>query len=153
MARAASARVTTGATVTVACKMPNGMNLGKIHGEDNPDVILRGSNHRHAVGGFGLTHGIDADAFAKWREGHKWLPAVKNGLIFAHDRPSMAKAQAAEMAEVRSGFEGIDPDKPGEDPRVQDEIAPTEEQTKATSKAQAQAAEDAEEALLTADED
>lgn len=154
--KSAAARVTTGATVTVACKMPNGMNLGKIHGPDKPDVILRGSNHRLAVGGYGLTHGIDADAFDKWREQHKFLPALKNNLIFAHSKPLSARAMAAEMADVKSGLEPLNGDDPSKDERTagpEQNVEPTEEQVKANAKSKAQREEDAEEARAMAEDE
>lgn len=142
--------MSTGGTVTVACKMPVGMNLGHIHGPHKPAVVLRGSDHLHAVGGYGLTHNIGKDEFEKWEREHAWLPAVKNGLIFAMDKGHMAKSMAAEMGpEIKSGFEPIDPENPGDDDRVSDAIAPTEDQERATRQAKDQHEEELEEARET----
>lgn len=145
--------MTTGPTVTVACKLPNGFNLGPIHGPNKPDVILRGSNHAFAVGGFGLTHNIGADEFGKWKEDHAFLPAIKNGLIFEHGKGSHASAMAADMADVESGLEPLNGDDPGSDPRVQDAIAPTDEQRKETEKSKDAQEERLEELRATTDED
>lgn len=136
-------RATTGATVTVACKLPNGLNLGHIHGDDKPHVILRGSNHPLAVGGYGLTHGISADAWAEWSRQHAFLPALQNGLVFDHAKPQAAKMMAAEMAEVKSGLEPLNGDDPASDPRTamdsEDGLAtsPTDEQKRVNAKAKA----------------
>lgn len=141
------ARATTGTTVTVACKLPNGLNLGKLHGADQPDVILRGTNHHLAVGGYGLTHGVDADAFAKWLKDHSFMHAVKNNLIFAHEKPAGARAMAGEMADVKSGLEPLNGDNPGLDDRVagEQDVEPTDDQKKANDKAKAEREETLEE--------
>lgn len=143
MARAAStAPKSTGATVTVACKLPAGQHLEIQTGKGDQlqftrFATLRGSNHESAVGGYGLTHGVDADLFDQWRAQHKFLPAVKNNLIFAHARPTVARDQAREYQEVRSGMERLDPDKP------MPGIEPTDDQRTRTAKILAGEDEDA----------
>jgi hypothetical protein len=156
-ALAAASRVTTGATVTVACKLPNGLNLGRIHGADKPEVVLRGSNHRFAAeqGGYGLTHGVSADAFAKWCQDHKFLPALQSNLIFAHSKPLAARAMAVEMGSVKSGLEPLNGDDPSADERTASEmtpVEPTDAQKKANDKTKAENAEALEEARRMAEE-
>lgn len=152
-------RATTGATVTIACKLPNGLNLGHIHGDDKPHVILRGSNHPLAVGGYGLTHGIAADAWAKWKVQHEFLPALRNGLVFDHDKAGSARMMAAEMADVQSGMEPLNGDDPSKDRRTAAETddgpapEPTAEQKKINAEAKAKREELAEEVRATEGEE
>jgi hypothetical protein len=90
----------------------------------------------HVVGDYGLTPNIPQDFWNQWlaennRPGAAAYPMIKNGLIFAHSRPSMATAQAKEQAETWSGTEALIPqtfDRSGHrtsrrDPRVAPEIA------------------------------
>lgn len=91
------------ARITVACKLPAGINLGP--------VTLNGSQHPSAVGGFGLTP-VDADFWAEWSETHKGFAPLVKGLIFAMPTRTAAVGQANERADVKSGFEPLDPDKP-----------------------------------------
>jgi hypothetical protein len=148
-------RATTGATVTIACKLPNGLNLGHIHGDEKPHVILRGSNHPLAIGGYGLTHGISKDAWEKWKTQHAFLPALQNGLIFEHDKPGSARSMAAEMAEVQSGLEPLNGDNPAADERTRGEVddgieaTPTDEQKRVNEKAKAKREELLEEVRVT----
>jgi hypothetical protein len=62
-------------------------------------------------GGYRLTPGVPADFCDQWLKENADLPAVKDGLIFAHSRESYVRAQAREKAELRSGMEAIDPSK------------------------------------------
>ncbi|WP_424624448.1 hypothetical protein [Achromobacter marplatensis] len=96
-------------TVTVACKLPNGLVL------DLPGVekkfTLNGSHHREAVAGHGMTE-VDDEFWAKWSELHKDFEPVKKELVFAQKRKSSAAAKAEEQKGNKSGLEGIDPEKP-----------------------------------------
>lgn len=119
-------RQTTGATVTIACKLPAGMALEIREGEGEQMefhrfAVLVGTTdprntqdgmNRAAVGGYGLTPGVSQDLWERWLDQNKFLPAVKNGLIFAYDKLELVKGQAREMADVKSGFERLDPINP-----------------------------------------
>lgn len=134
-----------GATVTVACKVQNGVVLqlcqkaaytedtpagprervrydkvGKritVRGPSYPMVAPPGFHGRpQVVGGYALTPGIDADFFEEWMRQNKLNPIVANHMIFAHGSRSDAVSEAREKAGLRSGFEPIDPD--GNDPRM-----------------------------------
>lgn len=130
---------TTGETVTVGCKLPNGLNLGHdVHGPDAPVVILNGANHPNAIAGTGLTHGIDKAGFEKWLKDHggpDGIPAIRHGLIFAYDKPGQAVSAAKERKKTKTGFEGLDPDKPAAD------LKPDDGQDKRNAEAAAAAAE------------
>lgn len=95
-------------TVTVGCKLANGLVLE--HG--GYKVTLNGANSSAIVGGYGLTEGVDKDAFFNWLEVHKEQPYVKRELVFAQENTRNAKAKAKENKDVKSGLEGLDPDKP-----------------------------------------
>ncbi len=78
---------------------PVGVDLS----EDAPQV----------VGGFALTQGVPADFWAKWLAENKDASFVKAGLIFAHEKAGSVIGEAREKKAIRSGFEGMNPDKPG----------------------------------------
>ena len=144
-----------GATVTVACKLPHGLDLGLDHTIDagidhkrngemvvrqpgGKRIVLAGANSPNAVAGYGMTPGVDAEFWNHWREANKDFPPVKNGLIFAHDREAMVAGQAAEQQHLRSGFEPLNTE-PGKDPRMPRpgagvEFQPTDETKRAIAK-------------------
>ncbi|MBW5853279.1 hypothetical protein [Yersinia enterocolitica] len=94
--------------LTVGCKLPNGLVLE----QDDYQVELNGSNSSLVFGGYGLTEGVNKDAFDKWLSVHKDQPYVKNDLIFAQAKTNSAQAKASENAKVKSGLEGLPQDKP-----------------------------------------
>lgn len=126
-------------TVTVACKVSNGLLLRlfrmvedvelvlgggtrkvkraeqvgdvvKIHG---PGAALFGKNPSYSiVAGYALTPNVDAEFFAEWLKQNKDHDAVKANLIFAYDKPADVEACAKEHEAQRSGLEPIDPDNP-----------------------------------------
>ncbi|EJA3108147.1 MULTISPECIES: hypothetical protein [Cronobacter] len=95
-------------TIVVGCKLPNGLVVE----QDGYTVTLNGSNSSNVVGGYGLTEGVDKDAFEKWLEVHKNQPYVKNELVFAQAKANSAQSKATENASVKSGLEGLPQDKP-----------------------------------------
>ncbi len=104
-------------TCTVALKLPNGLVL-ELPGR--PTITVRGFAVPYGVapalsiiGGYALTPNVDADFFEEWLLVNENLELVKKGLIFAHAKASDASAQAREFAELRSGLEALDSEKPG----------------------------------------
>lgn len=127
-------------TVTVACKLPNGLVLQLFEWIDVPQpgpggirmvkesvrvgqrYIVRGN--RFAYGqipdfritdnnnGYGLTQHIPRDFWDKWIEQNKDADYVKSKLIFAHARQVDTIAEAYENQKRKSGLEPIDPAKP-----------------------------------------
>ena len=96
-------------TVTVGCKLPNGLIIEL----DEQRVVLNGANSSALIGGFGLTE-VNEALFKAWLEKHKDYEPVKQGLIFAQEKPANAQAEAKDKAKLKSGFEGLDPKKPAE---------------------------------------
>lgn len=96
------------ALITVGCKLPHGLHLDV----GGTRVTLLGTNKSNVIGGHGITEGVEESFFKKWLVQNKDSAAVKNGLIFAHEKVENTKAEAIEKANNRNGFEGIDPNKP-----------------------------------------
>lgn len=96
-------------TVTVACKLPNGVILD-IPGA--PSVTLNGANHPEAIAGHGLTE-VDAEFWAAWTKLYPDFQPLKKELIFAQGGERSAISKAKERKGEKSGLEGLDPDKPG----------------------------------------
>lgn len=61
------------------------------------------------IHGAALTPGIDKDFWDQWVEQNRLNPVVVNGLIFAHEAPADIAAQAAELKDVTSGLDPINP--------------------------------------------
>ncbi|HKJ95379.1 MAG TPA: hypothetical protein VKA32_07100 [Gammaproteobacteria bacterium] len=104
----------TPGTVTVGCKLPNGLHIDY----QGKRVTLNGSHSNSIIGGHGLTQGVDRDWFNAWLKDYAEFAPVKKGLIFAHeDRPSV-EAEAREKEGEKTGLEGINPEDKT-DPRMQ----------------------------------
>lgn len=123
-------------TVTVACKMPNGMMLQlqqeytdteqtmngtrdvKRHRKVGETVVVAGNAihvgvpdapRKQIVGGYALTRGVDADFWAKWFEQNKDAPYVKEGIIFAMPNRDAVEDKAEEQVSITSGLEPLNP--------------------------------------------
>lgn len=127
--------------VTVACKIPNGLLLRVFDQIEAYEPVLGGGTRKileshprpnmvlirgpgRAIGedpkapisnGFALTHHVDADYFAEWLKQNADLEAVKNGLVYAHEKPEAVSRMTAEREKIASGMEPIVPDV---DPRI-----------------------------------
>jgi hypothetical protein len=119
-----------GGTVTVACKLPNGLHIeNRTADASSPSgygaparVTLVGSEHRRDEMGnpihawemsntFGLTPNVDADFFDQWMKENAESPLVKNRIVFAHGKDT--RGMTAEFKDVKTGLEGLDPKAPG----------------------------------------
>ena len=99
------------AKIFVGCKLPHGLFLD----HNGARVTLNGSNAGAIVDADGVKTGlteVDKDFFDAWLSAHKDAPYVVSGMIFANDKIADTKAEAAEMASVKTGFEGLDPAAP-----------------------------------------
>ena len=94
--------------ITVGCKLPHGLEIRV----GDKTQVLKGTNSALVIGGHGITDGVDKDLFDAWLAANKDAAAVINGLIFAHGKTESAKAEAAEKAANKNGFEGLNPTKP-----------------------------------------
>jgi hypothetical protein len=124
-------------TVTVACKLPAGLTLRvfdmvdtfepivgggmrtvKVAQERPERAIVKGWSHPQnmapnvqLVEGFALTPNVDKDLWEAWKAQNEKSDVVKNGLIFAHEKPANTEAEAKDKKSVRSGLERLDPNK------------------------------------------
>lgn len=123
-------------TVTVACKLPNGLVLrvydyvkaqeptpGGLREVTVPkqraeEYVLNGWSHpqnraSHCLlaDGYALTMNIPKAFWDKWLEQNKDTDFVRKHLIYAHVKMENAVDFAKEHAKVRSGLERLDPDK------------------------------------------
>ncbi len=60
--------------------------------------------------GFALTHGVDAEFFARWLEQNKDTEMVINGLIMAHGDEDSLEDMTKERRKVDSGLGPLNPD-------------------------------------------
>ncbi len=124
-------------TVTVACKMPNGiyMTIYGMHDHDVPvlgggmrtekraypmnEPILihgpaapQGQSSKHLViGGYAMTPNVPAQVAKKWMHDNRDSPLVQNKVVFIAASSERATSQATELKAMRSGFERLDPGK------------------------------------------
>lgn len=140
----ATAPATTGETVTVACKLPNGLQLrlfemierevpqfgGGTRNEriaqliaDAPVIVLHGNRvpfgqlpRCEMVMGFALTKGVPKDFWEKWLHDNRQSDIVTKGIVMAFDSIDDAKTELKqEGPAIKSGFQAIVPDN---DPRL-----------------------------------
>lgn len=108
-------------TVTIGCKLPCGLVMSY----KGKSVELKGSRDSRILNGYGLTPNVDEEFWEAWKKAHAKMPFVKGELVFAYTDKKSAEDMAAEREKERTGFEGMDPDKPGKDlekvPEDQDE--------------------------------
>ena len=105
----------TGRTVVVALCRAQGLDFpmpdGRIVSIAGSNAGLRGQmTGILPVGEFGLTEVAESDWLYIKKTWAEWK-LFKNGLIFAQTKVEDAKAEAKEKAELRHGFEPIDPER------------------------------------------
>ena len=122
-------------TMTVACKIPNGLMLRVFVAEKQTVNVMGGGVKEitlsrptewsqklngpakkigtdvgwQIIHGAGLTHGVDADQFARWLEQNKDTEMVRLGLVFGQPKANDTIAQAQEHRAEKTGLEAIDP--------------------------------------------
>ena len=127
----------TGAVVTVACKIANGVILRGEKQVTRVEPVMGGGTREivewvatgerikihgpaRAKGedpsadgmsrGYALTFGVDADLWARWLENNKSTDMVVNRQIFAHEKQDSLRSIARDHEAVKSGMEPIVPD-------------------------------------------
>jgi len=126
-------------TVTVGCKLPNGLILRVFQMADSQEMSPLGvrdvkvardtgkhiringnaapkgrsptdaaGNYIPIIGGYALTHGVDADLWDAWFAANKDTDMVRNGMIFAHAKTSEVEAAARGNEARKSGLEPMD---------------------------------------------
>jgi hypothetical protein len=79
----------------------------------NIDAMQRNQGmDKLVIGGYGLTMGVPRDFWDAWLAVNKDTDLVRNHQVFAASSERGARDQAREKAEIRSGLEPIDPEKP-----------------------------------------
>lgn len=122
-------------TCTIACKLPHGLYMQLFVTEDASEPVMGGGSRAikvsrpagervrlngwardrmkesetQIVGGYALTHNIDADFAEKWFSDNASLDIVKNKIVFMQPKHTFAESQAREQLAIKSGFEPIDP--------------------------------------------
>lgn len=145
--RRTRAFASTGDTVAVGCKLPNGLTLRVFswHEYEEPnsggktrriarqnaeageyvlngnavsmEALQRGDINHRVTGGFGITTGVPKDFWDLWLEQNKDSQLVREGLVFAHASEQSVVSEARKRESLRSGLEPIDPDRPPRDVR------------------------------------
>ena len=124
-----------GTTVTVACKLPNGLHLQLYQEAERDEPVLgggvktvkffmkkgdrvtvkgfayeAGKTPLNAVaGGAGLTPGVDEDFWKAWLAQNKDSPLVRSGAIYASTKEDTVNKMAIEQKDIKSGLEPLDP--------------------------------------------
>lgn len=127
----------SGETVTVACKLPHGLELRVFDMIEVYEPVMGGGSRMvqkaqampvvvkingfayeldkgprlQTFGQFALTFGVDKGFFDSWLEQNADSDLVKNGLIFSASAPDTAKEMAVDRRLERSGLEAVDPTK------------------------------------------
>jgi hypothetical protein len=120
-------------TVTVACKIPNGIfirsfemmteqetipngtrevkvarNVGEPIKINGPGRLDLAGDRRPMAGAFALTYNVDADSFERWMAANKDTPMVQNRLIFCHAKTDSVASMAREAEGQLTGLEPMD---------------------------------------------
>jgi hypothetical protein len=122
-------------TVTVACKLPNGLALRNFIMVDVDEPVLGGGlrtvkmaqpvgdvvdikgcgvvygGSKPLFGGYALTYNVDAQFFEQWMKDNAEAAFVKNRLIFAHEKSDVVERRAKDNEDAKSGLERIDRNK------------------------------------------
>jgi hypothetical protein len=128
-----------GTRVYVACKIPNGITITgyREHTErelvqgggvrdikmwrptghactiDGPAAPFGQQPKARVVAGFAITEGVPKEIWDSWFEHNAEQIYVQRGLIFASEKLDAVEGHARAHKTVTTGFEGIDPAKPG----------------------------------------
>lgn len=94
----------------VFCKLPSGMTFSLPGG----DVTLKGANDSALLGGYGVSF-MSESKWAALAARYGDMDAFRKKIIFAEQNLNDGVAIAKEMSGERTGFEGVDPKKPGKD--------------------------------------
>lgn len=95
-------------TVTIGCKMANGILMSAMVGGKKQEVRINGFNQNLIQGaGHGITHDVPKALWDAWLEKFKNSKLVKGGFIFAHAQEKSVKAEATEKKANKSGTEQL----------------------------------------------
>lgn len=156
MANVRSEPKTTGETVTVACKLPNGLILRvfemitsqepvpsggfrdvKVSQVMGEPVTIYGNATQvgvvppcRIVAGYALTPGVSKDFWELWLAQNEQSDLVKNGIVFANPDDRSSEAQAKDGSKILSGLEPLATDRQGKmiDTRIPKRVGTADEQ-------------------------
>jgi hypothetical protein len=94
--------------VTVGCKLPHGIIMTLGAGPTEKRVKVHGANHKSAIGGHGITEGVDEEFMTEWLKQFASIDPVKRGHIFVFPKKSDAAAFAEERKGEKTGFERLE---------------------------------------------
>lgn len=105
--------------IIIGCKLPSGITL---QGTAGQDITLNGVNTSLVAGGFGLTNVDENEAAFLFAQYEDFGP-FKNKSIFSYgtDSVSDVAAMARDLQDEKTGFEGMDPEKPAPGLKPEDE--------------------------------
>lgn len=135
MAGAKALNITSSDTVTVGCKVPNGL-ICRVFEMVSANEPVLGGGYREtkmaqpvgqfklngcatAIGerpkhdirfGYGITENVNTELWEKWLEQNKDSDVVKAGLVFAAAKANDTIAEAKEKKKLKSGMEPLDPE-------------------------------------------
>lgn len=106
-------------TVIIGCKLPHGI---EVKGTSGQTIKLNGMNTSLVAGGFGLTHVDETEAAFLFAQYDEFGP-FKSHAIFTNSTDKVADVRdlAVDLEEIKTGFEGMDPDKPAPGMKPEDE--------------------------------
>lgn len=136
----ASTAAKSGATVTIACKLPHGLNMRVfkfIEGsepvmgggvrttkqavQDGPSRLIHGCAvpfgeipRYKIVGGYALTEGVPKEFWETYAAQNADQEIIQNHLVFAYDKFVMAEGDAEEHSSVKSGLQPLQIDSKGQ---------------------------------------
>ncbi len=99
-------------TILVGCRLPSGLTLDGMF--PGTHVTLNGTNTSMVQGAPGLTH-VDETEWMYLREQYASHSAFVSEAVFdfkSSDKVADVLAVADDLASVKTGFEGLDPNKP-----------------------------------------
>ena len=127
----------SGETVTVACKLPHGLQLRvfdmvtirepimgggfrevPVAQECPEQYVVKGNAHAQNMapnapitGGYALTFGIPKEFWERWVKDNAGSDVVKNNLIFANFKNDYVQGEAEDKKDLKSGLERLNPNK------------------------------------------
>lgn len=97
----------TADTVTICCKLPNGLHLDLYTKGGRIRHTANGSNSSRVIGGYGVTKDIPREHWEEWQKQNAAMKYVKKGLIWSEKDDRRAESKAEEMDELKHGMEPI----------------------------------------------
>lgn len=134
-------------TVTVGCKIPNGIIMRAFKMEPRVELLQGGATRETKVAvpvgepvtikgpgrldrvqrgpvasGYALTFNVDADTFEAWYAAHQHTDMVRNELVIAHAKQNEVSAVARANEGRRTGLEPMDPSGDPRSPKRRQEM-------------------------------